>query len=302
MTTLDAPFRFHQEENVSILILQPELNKVQWGEIDSIGTHVLNALANQPQPNVIVDLSELNYMGSAMVALIVRGWKATMATKGKLSVVCPHAGVKEVLRLASLDKHWAITETQDEARAAVGAGRMSQKGGVSGERSAAPKVGGAIVVLLLALVVMLYLINPAWLGLPVGQPPLKQDVEQANPAAEADVPRTVEVEEEVLIESTPAPEMTTPVNGSPEPGPTGTNLPETSTVPIIPDTAVPETTPTESDSPEAASPVPETTPPATETSAPESPATEAPTTETPATETPAAETPPSVPSENEAAR
>lgn len=128
MTDPDAPFRFTQEGNVSVLVLLPELNKVQWGEIDSIGNRVLNSLESKTSPSMIVDLSQLNYMGSAMVALIVRVWKATVAKKGKLSVICPHAEVREVLQVASLDKHWAIVDTLEEARTSLG---VSWNGGSS---------------------------------------------------------------------------------------------------------------------------------------------------------------------------
>ncbi len=120
MTASDAPFQFLQEGNVSILELHPDLNKVQWGEIDAIGNQVLTSMEARQQPNVIVDLSHLNYMGSAMVALIVRVWKATTAKKGKMTVVCPHPGVQEVIHLASLDKHWAMVQTVEEARGSLG--------------------------------------------------------------------------------------------------------------------------------------------------------------------------------------
>lgn len=187
MTAPDAPFRFTQEENVSILVLQQELNNVQWGEIDSIGTQVLNALADRTHPNVIVDLSQLNYMGSAMVALIVRVWKATMARKGKLAVVCPHDGVREVLKLASLDKHWAITNTQAEARKAVGAGAASHKLNVDQSSDGnAWKVAAVLSTTLLLIVVVGGLIY-AFRG---NQPPENSNVEETE---------QVEVEEDGLV-------------------------------------------------------------------------------------------------------
>jgi len=168
VTAPDAPFRFTQEENVSILVLKQELNNVQWGEIDSIGTQVLNSLAERAHPNVIVDLSQLNYMGSAMVALIVRVWKATMARKGKLAVVCPHEGVREVLKLASLDKHWAITDTQAEARTAVGAGKVSHHLHVDdGSDNKVWKIAAILsTTLLLAIVVggLIYAFNAGGAG------------------------------------------------------------------------------------------------------------------------------------------
>lgn len=120
MSQQTPPFELQQEGQSAILKLLPELNNVQWGDIDAIGTQVLNSISTVNHPHVIVDLSPLNYMGSAMVALIVRVWKATQAKQGKIAVVCPHEGVKEVLKLASLDKVWAITENQDQARSILG--------------------------------------------------------------------------------------------------------------------------------------------------------------------------------------
>ncbi len=146
MTTNDAPFRFTQQGNLSILTLLPELNNVQWGEIDAIGTQVLSSLESQSHPVLIVDLSPLSYMGSAMVALIVRAWKATQPKKGKICVVCPHPGVKEVLKLAALDKVWDIVDNMDEARALVGAGRISTGTGGGGSSS---QTGLWIIILIL---------------------------------------------------------------------------------------------------------------------------------------------------------
>ena len=96
MTESDAPFELIQEGNATILVLLPELNNVQWGDIDAIGTEVLNSISEQNHPNIVVDLTPLNYMGSAMVALVVRVWKAAQAKNGKISVACSHEGVKEV--------------------------------------------------------------------------------------------------------------------------------------------------------------------------------------------------------------
>ena len=158
MTAPDAPFRFTQEGNVSVLVLLPELNKVQWGEIDSIGNQVLNSLEPKTSPSMIVDLSHLNYMGSEMVALIVRVWKATVAKKGKLSVICPHAEVREVLQVASLDKHWAIVATQEEARASLG---VTWNGGTSppaGSSHSAPWKTIALVSLGVLLVTSIVLV------------------------------------------------------------------------------------------------------------------------------------------------
>lgn len=116
----EAPYRFEKNDSLLQLTLEPELNDVQWSEIDTLGTNVLLVLEDKQAPTMIVDLSPLSYMGSAMVALIVRLWKAVKAKNGRMAVVCPHDMVREVLVLAGLDKVWTITETREEAVKALG--------------------------------------------------------------------------------------------------------------------------------------------------------------------------------------
>lgn len=165
MTTNDAPFRFTPEGNTSVLQLLPELNNVQWGEIDAIGTSVLSSMESQSHPHIIVDLSPLNYMGSAMVALIVRVWKAAQAKKGKICVVCPHPGVKEVLKLAALDKVWSIVDNMNDARSNFGLGRNSGSlnAGSSSKGAGIWIIGVILLVACGALVA--FAVNPGWLGL-----------------------------------------------------------------------------------------------------------------------------------------
>ncbi len=165
MTTNDAPFRFTQEGNLSILTLLPELNNVQWGEIDAIGTQVLSSLESQAHPLLIVDLSPLSYMGSAMVALIVRAWKATQPKKGKICVICPHAGVKEVLKLAALDKVWDIVDDMDEARALVGASRSSGSSGGSGSSSGVGLWIIGLILLIACGALVAFAVKPELLGM-----------------------------------------------------------------------------------------------------------------------------------------
>lgn len=172
MKTADAKFRLIQEESVCTLELLPELNKVQWSEIDSIGSEVLSSLESRKHPHVIVDLSALNYMGSAMVALIVRVWKAASSRKGKLSVVCPHPIVKEVLQLAALDKHWTITDSMEQARLSVGASKrppssLPDKTSQTSSSAGKKAVVWVAVPLLLMVIVSLgvYFTNANMLGI-----------------------------------------------------------------------------------------------------------------------------------------
>lgn len=118
--TGDIPYMFERHDKFLSLTLKPELNDVQWGEIETLGNNALTGIESYDVPTFIVDLSPLNYMGSAMVALIVRIWKMIKSKGGKMAVVCPNENVHEVLTLAGLDKVWIMTNTQEEAQKELG--------------------------------------------------------------------------------------------------------------------------------------------------------------------------------------
>ncbi|MCG6156670.1 STAS domain-containing protein [Rubinisphaera margarita] len=209
MTQAEQSFELTQEGNVSILRLLPQLNNVQWGDIDSIGTEVLNAMATQKNPQVIIDLSQLSYMGSAMVALIVRVWKAAQARGGKISVVCPNDGVREVLKLASLDRVWPIVNTTEEARQALGlkgSAMPNSTGTTKSSGSAGWIVAGILLLICIGLAVFAF--NPGIFGI---RPEVIRVVE---PVPESTSETSAAVEPRIRsVPEVPAPEMTSPAYG-----------------------------------------------------------------------------------------
>jgi anti-anti-sigma factor len=124
-----------------IATLLPELNDKQWADIEKVGTELVDRLSNAQSPRFIVDLTPLSYMGSAMVALIVRLYKTANGRGGQMVVVNQHELVHEVLKLAGLTKLWTIVDNRDKAFAALGVKRRS----ASAEGSA--REGGNAVLL-----------------------------------------------------------------------------------------------------------------------------------------------------------
>lgn len=110
-----AAYDFQKYDQFIQLTLNPPLTEAPWGDIDDLGKNVLNELESFRTPSVLVDLTPLNYMGSAMVALIVRIWKATKAKSGQMVVLCGHPLVLKVISLAGLDKVWKIVPSPEAA-------------------------------------------------------------------------------------------------------------------------------------------------------------------------------------------
>jgi anti-anti-sigma factor len=115
VTPSESPYRLEIANGCAELTLLPAMNEIEWGAIEKVGSDVLSSLASIKSPALIVNLSQLNYMGSAQVALVVRLWKATTAQDGRMVVVQQNEMIDEILTLAGLSKVWTIVETRAEA-------------------------------------------------------------------------------------------------------------------------------------------------------------------------------------------
>lgn len=103
------------------MALLPALNEVPWSDIEAIGGEVLARLEEAPSPKTLVDLTPLNYMGSAQVALVVRIFKAVKDRGGQMIVANSDPMVREVLTLAGLDKIWTIVISREAGLLQLGA-------------------------------------------------------------------------------------------------------------------------------------------------------------------------------------
>lgn len=115
MTEGQSLYRIEEHPGYIVLSFSPAMSEAQMSTVDSVGADVLQRLEPMPTPAIIVDLSSLKYMGSAMVALIVRIWKAVSGRDGNMVVVNNNEMVQEVLRIAGLEQVWTIVPTRGEA-------------------------------------------------------------------------------------------------------------------------------------------------------------------------------------------
>ena len=102
-------------DGYSVVTFPKELCKASLSEIRAAGEQVVSELANQKAPQCLVDLTALDYMGSAMVASIVRIWKGIEASQGHMVVAVSSLGVREVLRVTGLNRVWTIKGSYDSA-------------------------------------------------------------------------------------------------------------------------------------------------------------------------------------------
>ena len=120
MTSSDTPYHFEKYDGISVFALLPELNDVPWADIETISSTILEKMEAQKKPLFLIDLDALTYMGSAMVALVVRLWKSVETRNGKMVVINNDEMVREVLSISGLDEVWTIVNTRDEGLKILG--------------------------------------------------------------------------------------------------------------------------------------------------------------------------------------
>jgi anti-anti-sigma factor len=113
-------FELEHGAGFSRLALGPELNAYHWEEIERSAAEILTGLETAKTQAVIMDLSPLDYLGSAQVALLVRIWKAIKARNGRMVVYVTAPVVKEVLSTAGLAALWQFFDTLPEAYQGLG--------------------------------------------------------------------------------------------------------------------------------------------------------------------------------------
>ena len=140
---------FETHSKYSVLTLNPVMNDCAWSEIEKVGDEVLREIEALKSPNLVVDLSELEYIGSAMVALVVRIWKAVKAKNSRMVVVSRHPLVLEVFKIAKLNEVWTIVEFREDALEELGISPQGQE-----YKNGSPILVGAALIAALAAAAM----------------------------------------------------------------------------------------------------------------------------------------------------
>jgi anti-sigma B factor antagonist len=92
------------------------------GRFDTTGAVVIELPFNKivtDKRRVIVDLSDVNFLSSYGIRVLLFGAKIVNGNGGKLAVLCPVSGVAKVLKTAGTDTLIPVSSTEDGAIAAV---------------------------------------------------------------------------------------------------------------------------------------------------------------------------------------
>ena len=113
-------FEFHRQPSYARLALAANLNAFHWDELQRSAQEILTELENSPDRSLIIDLTNLDYLGSAQLTLLVRIWKVIKARNGRMIVELKGPVVREVLKTAGLLNVWEVAESREGALRMLG--------------------------------------------------------------------------------------------------------------------------------------------------------------------------------------
>jgi anti-anti-sigma factor len=113
-------FELERQPAYARLVLSADLNAFHWEDIQRSAADILAELGRTRPAAVIVDLTPLDYLGSAQLTLLVRIWKAIKEYNGRMVVELKGAVVREVLKTAGLLNVWEVAESREAAYQMLG--------------------------------------------------------------------------------------------------------------------------------------------------------------------------------------
>lgn len=112
---MSTAFEFDATNHFASITLNSSLGEARWGDIEKAGNDLKARIAELDRAIVLMDLTQLDFMGSSTIALVVKIWKDIESRKGAMIVVSSSELTKEVLEISGLSKLWNIVETREEA-------------------------------------------------------------------------------------------------------------------------------------------------------------------------------------------
>lgn len=104
------------------LVLTPHgpLGNLHETEIVQETTEILEFVNHSSPTNLVIDLQQGDYAGSAFIGAVIRLWKRVGQNGGRLALCHVSENVIQVLRASKLHTTWPIYISRDEAVRAVG--------------------------------------------------------------------------------------------------------------------------------------------------------------------------------------
>jgi anti-anti-sigma factor len=108
-------FTIERHGEVTVVVASPSLEFMDATLVEPASELMLSSLRGREEPLVIVDLTRLDFFGSAFLQLLLKCWNFARRKGGQMVLAGVSTRARELLHITSLDIIWPIYGTRKEA-------------------------------------------------------------------------------------------------------------------------------------------------------------------------------------------
>jgi anti-anti-sigma factor len=113
-------FQVKRRGDIAVIVPSPQVEHLPETLLQPAAQLVLAPLKEDPPNQIIVDLSEVGYFGSAFITFLLRCHLLVKNRGSELVLAGVNPEIRELLRTTALDTLWALYDNAPEAIAALG--------------------------------------------------------------------------------------------------------------------------------------------------------------------------------------
>src|ERR1700736_165569 len=110
----DQSFRIERHGEVAVVIASPKVEEMHEALIAEAAKMVVSTLKEDPPAGIVVDLSQVNYVGSVFVSFLLRCHMLAKKQGSEIVLAGASEPARELLHLLDLETVWALYDTRKE--------------------------------------------------------------------------------------------------------------------------------------------------------------------------------------------
>ena len=118
-TSQDQSFRIERHGEIAVVVPSPKVEEMHETLIAQAAKMVVNSLKEDPPAGIVIDLGQVNYVGSVFVSFLLRCHMLAKKTGSEVVLAGASERTRELLHLTALDTLWALYDTRAEALEAL---------------------------------------------------------------------------------------------------------------------------------------------------------------------------------------
>jgi anti-sigma B factor antagonist len=108
-------FQVRRHGDIAVITPSPQIEHLPETLMQPAAQMVLAPLKEDPPNQIIVDLSDVGYFGSAFITFLLRCHEIVKQRGSELSLSGVNPQIRELLKTTNLDTLWALYDTANEA-------------------------------------------------------------------------------------------------------------------------------------------------------------------------------------------